>query len=75
MLVLKRKTSETIMVDGRIRIKVLRISRNMISLGIEAPSDVAIWRGELTQDEPSPRQIPAASAMPALPAPPLVRSA
>lgn len=52
MLVLKRKTSETIMLDGGIQIKVLRISRNMISLGIEAPGDVGIWRGELPQHEP-----------------------
>jgi carbon storage regulator len=51
MLVLKRKQAETIVVDGRIQIKVLRISRNAISLGIDAPGDVAIWRGELEQDE------------------------
>jgi len=43
--------AETVVLDGRIQIKVLRISRNMISLGIDAPSDVAIWRGELEQDD------------------------
>jgi carbon storage regulator len=59
MLVLKRKTSETIMLDGGIQIKVLRISGNMISLGIEAPRGVAIWRGELPQNEPLPSQVPA----------------
>ena len=54
MLVLRRKTTETVVLDGRIQIKVLRISRNMISLGIEAPSDVSIWRGELEQaDQPA----------------------
>ena len=54
MLVLRRKKAETIVLDGRIQVKVLRISRNMISLGIEAPSDVSIWRGELEQvDEPA----------------------
>jgi carbon storage regulator len=51
MLVLRRKQAETVVVDGRIQIKVLRISRNAISLGIDAPGDVAIWRGELEQDE------------------------
>jgi len=68
MLVLKRKTAETIMLDGGIQIKVLRISRNMISLGIEAPSDVGIWRGELPQDELEPSQVPArrAASEPAL---------
>jgi len=39
MLVLKRKTSETIMLDGGIQIKVLRISGNMISLGISCGTD------------------------------------
>lgn len=54
MLVLKRKKTETIVLDGRIQIKVLRISHNAISLGIEAPSDVSIWRGELEQaDQPA----------------------
>lgn len=53
MLVLRRKKTETIVLDGRIQIKVLRISRNMISLGIEAPSDVSIWRGELEQADQS----------------------
>jgi len=54
MLVLRRKKTETIVLDGRIQIKVLRIGRNMISLGIEAPGDVSIWRGELEQaDQPA----------------------
>jgi carbon storage regulator CsrA len=52
MLVLKRKASETIRLDGGIQIKVLQIGRNMISLGIEAPSEVGIWRGELPPHEP-----------------------
>ena len=51
MLVLRRKKAETVVVDGRIQIKVLRISRNAISLGIDAPGDVTIWRGELEQEE------------------------
>ena len=54
MLVLRRKQAETIVLDGRIQIKVLRITNNTISLGIEAPSDVSIWRGELEQaDRPT----------------------
>ena len=57
MLVLRRKTTETVVLDGRIQIKVLRISRNMISLGIEAPSDVSIWRGELEQADQSANPI------------------
>lgn len=52
MLVLSRKIAETIVVDDRIRIKVLRINRNTISVGIEAPRDVSVWRGELAPSTP-----------------------
>jgi carbon storage regulator len=72
MLVLKRKQAETVVVDGRIQIKVLRISRNAISLGIDAPGDVAIWRGELEQDE---RLTSPTAGMAAIAKLPLVQSA
>jgi carbon storage regulator len=48
MLVLSRKYQDTIVIDQRIRIKVLDIRGDRIRLGIEAPDDVAILRGELT---------------------------
>jgi carbon storage regulator len=48
MLVLSRKYQDTIVIDQRIRIKVLAIRGDRIRLGIEAPDDVAILRGELT---------------------------
>jgi carbon storage regulator CsrA len=47
MLVLRRKQAETIIVDGRIQITVLQIKRNAISLNIEAPGEMTVWRGEL----------------------------
>ena len=72
MLVLRRKQAETVVVDGRIQIKVLRISRNAISLGIEAPGDVTIWRGELEQDERLPSPTAAMAAVAKLP---LIQSA
>lgn len=72
MLVLRRKQAETVVVDGRIQIKVLRISRNAISLGIDAPGDVAIWRGELEQDERPANPTPATGVVAKLP---LVQSA
>jgi carbon storage regulator len=54
MLVLSRKHQDTIVIDQRIRIKVLGIRGDRIRLGIEAPDDVVILRGELTRgsDEP-----------------------
>jgi carbon storage regulator len=72
MLVLRRKQAETVVVDGRIQIKVLRISRNAISLGIDAPGDVTIWRGELEQEEELAGSTPALDAIAQLP---LVQSA
>ena len=47
MLVLSRRKEETIVIDGQIEIKVLKISGNTIRLGVKAPSDVKILRGEL----------------------------
>jgi carbon storage regulator len=49
MLVLSRKHQDTIVIDQRIRIKVLGIRGDRIRLGIEAPDEVVILRGELTR--------------------------
>ncbi len=51
MLVLTRKQSQTIVVDGRIRITVLNVGGSAVRLGIEAPKEVPILREEL---DPSP---------------------
>jgi carbon storage regulator len=50
MLVLSRKENESIVIDGRIKITVVRINGDKIRLGIEAPMDVAVWREELVLD-------------------------
>lgn len=48
MLVLSRKSSETICFPGTgISVKVLEIKGGQVRLGISAPSDVKILRGEL----------------------------
>ena len=47
MLVLSRKLGEVIHVGPDITITVVDIDRGKISLGIEAPRDVPIWRAEL----------------------------
>lgn len=47
MLVLTRKTNDTIVIDGRIRIEVLQVRKGGIRIGISAPDDVRIRRGEL----------------------------
>jgi carbon storage regulator len=54
MLVLTRRASESIMIDGRIELKVLRIKGSQVHIGIEAPRETTIHRKEVwvrLQDE------------------------
>lgn len=47
MLVLSRKVSEGIQIGDDIRIVVVKVERNGVRLGIEAPNQVPILREEL----------------------------
>ncbi len=47
MLVLSRKLGEKIVIGDSIVLTVVKIDRNQIRLGIEAPADVAIYREEI----------------------------
>jgi carbon storage regulator CsrA len=47
MLVLSRKISEGVVIDGRIRVTVLKIRGSRVQIGIEAQEDVAVRRLEL----------------------------
>jgi len=47
MLVLSRKLGERIVIGDNITVKINRIHGNRVTLGIEAPDDVSIMRGEL----------------------------
>lgn len=49
MLVLSRKTNETIVIDGRIRITIVKSGGSTVRLGIDAPQDVTIHREEVQQ--------------------------
>lgn len=49
MLVLSRKQKESIVIDGNIEVKVLRIEKGKILLGIKAPDEVPVVRGELVK--------------------------
>jgi len=51
MLVLSRKVGDKLVIDGNITVEVVKIQGNRISLGIVAPSNVKILRGELTQPQ------------------------
>ena len=47
MLVLTRKAGESIVIGSEIRVTVLELQGRQIRLGIEAPSEVAVHRGEV----------------------------
>ncbi|MDG3004403.1 carbon storage regulator [Paludisphaera mucosa] len=50
MLVLSRKAMQSVVIGADIRITVIRVEGNQIRIGIEAPQDVRILRGELLDD-------------------------
>ena len=47
MLVLSRKVGERLVIGENITVVVSRVAGNRVMIGIEAPSDVRIIRGEL----------------------------
>jgi len=47
MLILSRKLNESIIIDGRIIIKVLRIEKDTVKLGIQAPLELSVHRQEV----------------------------
>lgn len=49
MLVLTRKKTETIQIGDDIVIKVIQTGRGSIKLGIEAPAEVRVLRGEVAE--------------------------
>ncbi len=67
MLVLSRKAGERIQIGDNVTLIVQRISGNRVALGIEAPDDVKIIRGELERlvtqfDDPRPELTPSSAA-------------
>jgi carbon storage regulator len=47
MLVLSRKVNERIVIDGGIIVTVVKIDRNQVRLGIQAPGQVGVFREEI----------------------------
>ena len=47
MLVLTRKTNQSIMIGDDVEISVLAVSRDKIRLGITAPKDIPVFRKEV----------------------------
>ncbi len=47
MLVLTRKSNESVIIDGSISVKVLSVHGDQVSLGLSAPREVSIHRKEV----------------------------
>ena len=47
MLVLSRKSTESVVIDGDIVVTVVEIRGDKVRLGIEAPRDVPVHRAEI----------------------------
>lgn len=45
MLILSRRTGESLVLDGRIVVTVQRIAGNRVTLTVDAPGDVTVARG------------------------------
>jgi carbon storage regulator CsrA len=64
MLVLSRKAGERIRIGDNITIVVNRVVGSRVSVGIEAPANVRIVRGELDFFPEAPTQLPAIEVSP-----------
>ena len=56
MLVLTRKTNQSIMIGDDIEITILSVSGDKVRIGIEAPRDISVFRQEVyeSKDESKP---------------------
>ena len=56
MLVLSRKVGEEVLIGDNIIVVINKISGSSVSIGIRAPRDVLILRGELERPERPPKE-------------------
>ena len=54
MLVLTRKTEESILIGDDIEVRVLRVSGDRVRIGIEAPREIKVFRKERSDRDASP---------------------
>ena len=63
MLVLSRKPNERIIIDGHIKVSVLRVdSGDAVRLGVEAPLDIRVMRKEIYDEILASNQAAAGSS-------------
>ena len=47
MLVLTRKPEETIIINGNIEVQIIEVKGNRVRIGITAPREISVNRGEV----------------------------
>ena len=58
MLVISRKQDETIVIDGgRVVITIIETRQGNVKLGIDAPSEITIHRGEIQERVDNARKL------------------
>jgi carbon storage regulator len=50
MLILSRKSGESIVIAGNIRVKVVRVEGEVVKIGVEAPASVPVHRQEVYEE-------------------------
>ena len=50
MLILSRKLNESIVIDGHIIVKIVRVDGDVVKLGITAPMEVPVHRQEVYEE-------------------------
>jgi carbon storage regulator len=62
MLVLSRKLGQSFHVGPEVRVTIVKIDRNSVRIGIEAPDEVPVQREEIAFEVPHPRSFEAGAA-------------
>jgi carbon storage regulator len=50
MLILSRKSGESIVIAGNIRVQVMRVEGEVVKIGIDAPASVPVHRQEVYEE-------------------------
>ncbi len=62
MLVLSRKLGQSFRIGPEVRITIVKIDRNSIRIGIQAPDDVSVQREEIVFELPQERALEVGAA-------------